>query len=227
MRRVTFTGLLLAAGLSMTLSAASIGGTVYDPSGGVVPKAQIALWNPVTGDRQTLGTADRGDFSFSNLAAGQYLLHVEKPGFAPMYKAVTLQVDTQLHRELILKMGAVEEQVNVQAVGTPAVGSSVPATGPRRIRVGGNVQATQLVTKVMPVYPPSAKMQRVQGSVMMTAEITKEGVPTELTVISTPSMELADSALDAVRQWRYNPTLLNGNPVEVETSILVNYTLTK
>lgn len=225
MKHATFTGLLLAASLSLTLSAASIGGTVYDPSGAVVPKAQIALWNPVTGDRQTLGTADRGDFSFSDLAAGQYLLHVEKPGFAPLYKAVTLQVDTQLRRDLILKMGSVEEQLNVQAAG--AAGTPAPLTSPQRIRVGGNVQATQLVTKVTPVYPPSAKTQRIQGSVMMTAEITKEGVPTELTVISTPSMELADSALDAVRQWRYNPTLLNGNPVEVETRIVVNYTLTK
>ena len=222
MRRTTFTGLLLAAGLSLTLSAASIGGIVYDPSGAVVPKAQIALWNPVTGDRQTLGSTEAGDFSFSSLAAGQYLLHVEKPGFAAMYKAVTLQVDSQLRRDVILKMGTVEEQVNVQAVGTPA-----RAAYPKSIRVGGNVQATQLVTKVMPVYPPAAKTQRVQGSVLMSAEIAKDGGVTELTVISTPSPELADSALDAVRQWRYKPTLLNGNPVEVDTRIVVNYTLTQ
>lgn len=220
MNRNTLTGLLLAAASSLTLSAASIGGTVYDPSGAVVPKAQVALWNPVTGDRQNLSTADAGDFSFSNLAAGQYLLHVEKPGFAAMYKAVTLQVDSQLRRDVILKMGGVEEQVNVQAAGTPA-----PVSTPQRIRVGGNVQATQLVTKVMPVYPAAAKAQRLQGSVLMAAEITKDGGVTELTVISTPSPELADSALDAVRQWRYKPTLLNGNPVEVETRIVVNYTL--
>ncbi len=225
MIRATFSGLLLAGGLSVSLSAASIGGTVFDPSGGVVPQAQIALWNPVTGDRQTSSTAGQGDFLFANLAAGQYLLHVEKAGFAPLYKAVTLQVDTQLRRNLILKMGAVEEQVQVQ--GIAPTGAAAPTGAPQRIRVGGNVQATQLVTKVMPVYPPSAKAQRVQGSVTMSADITKDGVPTELTVISTPSAELADSALDAVRQWRYKPTLLNGNPVEVETRIDVNYTLTK
>jgi TonB family protein len=75
------------------------------------------------------------------------------------------------------------------------------------------------------VYPQDQKAQGIQGTVSIKADISREGVPIELTVLSTPSEELATSALDAVRQWRYRPTLLNGDPIEVTTQIDVNYTL--
>ena len=82
-----------------------------------------------------------------------------------------------------------------------------------------------LVTKVQPIYPVAAKVARVQGSVTLEMVVSKEGEPLDLRVLSSPSDDLTQSALEAVRQWRYKPTLLNGNPVEVVTDVLVNYTL--
>ena len=98
------------------------------------------------------------------------------------------------------------------------------ADGTRRISIGGNVQQSKLVSQPRPVYPPLAKQARIQGVVHLAALIGKEGNVLDLAVISGHPL-LAASALDAVRQWVYKTTLLNGEPVEVLTQIDVNYTL--
>jgi TonB family protein len=84
-----------------------------------------------------------------------------------------------------------------------------------------------LVTKVQPIYPKAAKMAGVQGVVLLETVISKEGEPLDIRVISSPNDDLTQSSLEAVRQWRYRPTLLNGNPVEIVTDVNVNYTLMK
>ena len=107
----------------------------------------------------------------------------------------------------------------------PKVEAPKPAA-PQRIRVGGNVQkALQLFTP-SPVYPPLAKQARIQGVVKLNAIISKEGTIEQLTVVSGHPL-LIPSALEAVKKWRYKPTLLNGEPVEVITQIDVNFTLTQ
>ena len=99
-----------------------------------------------------------------------------------------------------------------------------PASTPTRIRVGGNVAAVNLIDKVQPVYPQLAKQARVQGAVHFTAIIGKDGHIVNLQLISGhPLLVLA--AQDAVKQWVYKPTLLNGEPVEIVTQIDVNFTL--
>ncbi len=111
----------------------------------------------------------------------------------------------------------------VDAKNTPAV--ETQPSDQKVVRVGGNVAAANLVKKVQPVYPTSAKSAKIQGTVELEVRISKEGVPEDLRVISSPSDDLAQSALDGVRQWRYRPTLLNGNPVAIITDVMVNYTL--
>ncbi len=95
---------------------------------------------------------------------------------------------------------------------------------PSRIRVGGQVEAAKLIYGPTPQYPPLAKMARIQGTVRLQAIIAKDGTIKDLTVLSGHPL-LVPAALAAVRQWRYQPTLLNGQPVEVETEIDVNFTL--
>jgi periplasmic protein TonB len=99
-----------------------------------------------------------------------------------------------------------------------------PKATPQRIRVGGNVQQANLIHQVMPVYPEIAKTAHIQGTVILHAIISKEGTVQELQYISGPPL-LMRSAMDAVRQWRYRPTLLNGEPVQVDTTISVVFTL--
>jgi protein TonB len=98
-----------------------------------------------------------------------------------------------------------------------------PAT-PQRIRVGGNVQAANLINQVRPAYPPLAKQARISGTVELSAVIGKDGRVQDLKVVRGHPL-LVQAALDAVKQWVYKPTLLNGEPVEVSTTIDVNFTL--
>lgn len=95
---------------------------------------------------------------------------------------------------------------------------------PQRIRVGGQVQQANLIHQVLPVYPQIAKTAHIQGTVVLHAIIDKDGSVTELQFISGPPL-LMRSAMDAVHQWRYRPTLLNGEPVQVDTTISVVFTL--
>jgi protein TonB len=79
--------------------------------------------------------------------------------------------------------------------------------------------------RVNPTYPPLARAARVQGSVVLAAIIGKDGTIQNLHVISSSSPLLVQSALDAVKQWRYRPYILNGEPVEVDTQVTVNFSL--
>lgn len=95
---------------------------------------------------------------------------------------------------------------------------------PARIRVGGNVQSAMLVRQVQPIYPQIARTAHISGTVVLHAIIAKDGTIQELQYVSGPPL-LMRAAMDAVREWRYKPTLLNGEPVEVDTTISVVFTL--
>ena len=99
-----------------------------------------------------------------------------------------------------------------------------PPKAASRTRVGGAVQAAKLVNRVQPVYPPLARQTRISGTVRLHAIIGKDGTVQQLQVESGHPL-LVQSALDAVKQWRYQPTLLNGEPVEVDTEIDVIFSL--
>jgi periplasmic protein TonB len=105
---------------------------------------------------------------------------------------------------------------------TPTVAPKIAT--PQRVRVSSGVQSGLLVRKVNPSYPPLARQARIQGTVILQAEISKDGNITNLQLISGHPM-LAPAAIEAVKQWKYRPYLLNGEPVEVETTIQVNFTL--
>lgn len=98
-----------------------------------------------------------------------------------------------------------------------------PAPG-QRIRVSSKVSQGLLEKKVDPQYPPDAKAQHIQGIVLLQVKIDKEGNVYDVQLISGHP-QLAPAAVEAVKQWKYKPYLLNGNPVDVETQITVNFTL--
>jgi protein TonB len=96
-----------------------------------------------------------------------------------------------------------------------------PVVAPLRI---SHMSEGNLIRKVLPQYPPLARSARIQGSVVLQAVISKEGVIENLRVVTGHPM-LVPPAIDAVRQWRYRPYILNNEPVEVETQITVNFGL--
>ena len=125
------------------------------------------------------------------------------------------------------------KEVEPAAQQNPAAGQS-PATGeaangahvatPQRVRVSQGVSTGLLLHKVNPIYPEKARRAYVQGTVVLQAEISKEGRIANLRVISGPE-ELVPAAVGAVQQWRYRPYLLKGEPVAVETTVQVNFVL--
>lgn len=204
MRRTVLSGLLASAGLS----AATIGGSLYDPNGAAVPNAKASIYNPDTALKLEATTSADGKFAFESLPAGQYILSVEKPGFPKLYREFSLEADSTLERGLML-----------------AAPVGHPATRPDKLRIGGEAAQANLIKKITPLYPPAAKAARIQGQVQLETVISAEGVPQDIRVVSSPSDDLSQSALEAVRQWRYSPVLLNGDPIPVVTTVIVNYTL--
>jgi protein TonB len=95
---------------------------------------------------------------------------------------------------------------------------------PARVRVSQGVSSGLLIKKVQPNYPPLARQARIQGQVLLQAQISKDGSIENLSLISGHPM-LAPAAIEAVKQWRYKPYMLNGEPVAVDTQVVVNFTL--
>ncbi len=221
MKRTLMSGLLASA----SLSAATLSGSVSDATGLALPDAHISLYNPDNSATEQATSASDGKFTFDGLPAGQYILRVEKSGFAALFREFTLDANSTVDRPLVLMTAVAQPAAPVESVGnTPA---KPQILGPGRFRIGGMAMEAKLIRKVQPLYPPAAKAARIQGTVLIEAEISKDGTPGELTVLQSPDDDLSQSALEAVRQWRYQTTLLNGQPIEVVTDIIVNYTLSQ
>jgi TonB family protein len=221
----------VAAQTAGASAAGTLGGVVIDPTGALVSRAAVAVTNATTGERTVQETGNSGRFSFS-LPGGSYLVDVTARGFERTVQQ-NVPVDRAETPSLTVKLpvGAVSENVMVSSAQTPAVpggaagGSDGAASAAREpVRVSGGVMAGNVVEQVPPVYPPDAKAKGIQGTVVLQAVVSKTGEVQHLTVVSGPE-ELKTSALDAVKQWRYKPYLLNGQPTEVSTTIRVNYTL--
>lgn len=111
---------------------------------------------------------------------------------------------------------------NSLGIGSPVI-PKPPASADRTIRLS-HMSEGDLVRKVLPTYPPLARSARIQGAVILQAMIGKSGVIENLRIVSGHPL-LAPAAIEAVRQWRYRPYILNGEPVAVETQITVNFSL--
>jgi TonB family protein len=203
-------------------------GIIHDPSGAGVANATIIMTN-LEAKTIDMTTTDReGNFSFKPLPAGNYELQVLKPGFeAYREPQVSLEAGRDFSVARVLQVGAITEHVTVVPENAA---KSVPAETtsgkPSRVSVGGTVQAAKIITRVPPVYPESARSAGISGTVILHAIISMEGKPLSLRVMNSQiDPDLARSAVEAVSQWRYSPTLLNGEPIEVDTTIMVNFSL--
>ncbi|MGA8028886.1 MAG: M56 family metallopeptidase [Bryobacteraceae bacterium] len=218
MKRTLFSGLVTSIGLS----AATINGSVFDPIGAPVADAKVSISEPDTSVKQESVSASNGKFTLDNLPAGQYILRIEKPGFTPLLREFTLQQGSNLERSFGMQAASVNKDAGVE--NKDAV-TMLSGSATARVRVGGEMMQAKLVTKIQPVYPKSAKADRIQGAVLLDAIVLKDGTLGEINVVSSPSDVLSEASLEAVRQWRYSPVLLNGEPIEVVTNVIVNFTL--
>jgi TonB family protein len=227
---IALTAALVAPLTTFTLRAqqqtSTITGIVMDPTGAVVPNASAAAIDQ-SGIRETTTTSQTGSYTFANMAPGYYTIEVRAPGFAVFREDnLALVSGGKLEANARLAVGGISERITVAAQGTPKPAAPAVAGTGKPIRVGGNVQATTLIQQVKPVYPGFLQAQGIEGTVLLSALISKDGVPKSLKVVKNPgNEEFVTAALNAVEQWRYQPTLLNGEPIEVLTTIQVDFKL--
>jgi TonB family protein len=208
----------------------SLSGTISDGSGAVIPGVRVSVSsrtltaNTITETEiQTTTSGETGKYNFAALTPGQYSLKVELPGFTTFRTIVEVGVSKTVTQNVTLTIGSLMERVTVIAVGQ-AKPEPLPGV-PQRIRVGGNVIAANLISQVKPVYPAGARDAGIEGTVHLQGLIGVDGVLLGLTPLNNIDTDLTAAALEAVKQWRYKPTLLNGMPVEVLTTIDVEFKL--
>jgi len=207
--------------------ALGLAGIAFDPSGARVPNAVVNVMNDYGAVRRVTVTNDVGEFAFAVLPPGQYQLEVIGPGFAAYHQRIRLPGAAEVPPALnvVLQPGSTTESVEVTAKTELGTRSAPPNATPQRIRVGGLVQAGKLIEQRKPDYPESARVRGIEGAVLLEVVISMEGIPLNWKVLSSPDPDLSEAAIEAVRQWRYEPTLLNGEPIEVVTTISVRFRL--
>lgn len=213
-------------------SAGVISGVVYDPTGALVPRAQVKATNAAANLVRGAVTDNAGNYSLMALPSGNYTVEVRAAGFASATRTnVSVEPGKAAGVNLKLRVGSVSQTLAVK--GAP-VAETAKAKGPvppppartdgKPMRVSAGVMAGNAISQPAPVYPDDAKAAKVQGVVVLHAIISKAGTVDNVAVVSGPPA-LMVSAIDAVRQWKYKPYLLNGEPTAVETTININYTL--
>jgi TonB family protein len=203
---------------------AALTGSVYDTTGAVLPGVELTLEGAA--ETSAKATSDAaGRFVFSGIAPGRYVLAAALPGFRPLRHEFELKNARDWDRAITLQVGDLTETINVSERRLEKKGPSQPQAA-QRIRVGGNIRAPRKLVDVKPVYPQSMREAGREGVVPMEAVIGTDGTVTYLRVLSAQvHPDFAIAASDAVRQWRFSPTLLNGSPVEVVMRVSVTFSL--
>jgi TonB family protein len=223
----------------------SVRGSVFDPARLPVPGVPVTLTNEDTGATHTATTNDQGDYRISGFPAGTYSVSVQVPGFRAL-KQTGVRVGLGESRntgKMSLEVGRISESLNVSGsrnTPVPFVGTlgpmttiqntSPPAPAPPPVAsplpsTGGKVGPANLINEVRPSYPVELQRAGVAGTVRLEGIISKDGMLTGTRMISSPDAALTQAAMDAVSQWRYRPSSLDGQPIEVMTTIDVNYSL--
>jgi TonB family protein len=246
---VTTTAFLLLALPIAALTAAqqalvTFTGSVLDPSNAVLPNAVVTLTNTDTQAKYEVRTNREGRYEIPGLPSGRYLLESRVPGFQAVKMELTVG-GQNVERDLKLEIGTLQETITI-AHGGPldaprqmtaeqkarfeermrkraAEVCSEGAAGRDATRIGGNLRVPVKLRDVRPVYPADLASTGVSGTVVLLALIGTGGSVQDVTVESASHREFADAAMDAVRQWEFDATLLNCVPVETRMIVTANF----
>jgi TonB family protein len=225
-----------STGASAQSGIGSISGVIYDPAGGVVPGVALKVVQVDNASRAYTATTDRtGSFSLREVPAGVYEITMSLPGFAAVRATVDVRPGDRIQRSVVLPLGTIEETLTVIGGGprepvAPAprpVREIPPPRGPSSMAggIGGSLKVPRMVVNVKPQYPAELEGTGAAATVTLNGRIAIDGYVLDLKDVSASPAHPAfvASALTAVRQWEYSPTLLNGAPIETNMTITVRY----
>ena len=234
-----------AVTVAMTIASAqggfaSVTGSIVDPMDAAMPGVTLVLTNVAREAKYEVRTDGSGRYEFVGLPPGEYLFEAKLPGFATFKGKMTV-AGQNVQRDLKMDVGTLQETITVaNSRSAPSAAAPATASAPRRpapapacdstpaaggVRIGGSVRPPMKLKDVRPFYSPQLAAQGVEGTVALKGRIGTDGFIEDLEVVSTAHADLAQAAMDAVRQWEFSTTLLNCKPVVVSIGINVNFTL--
>ena len=214
-------------------SFATFSGSVLGPTNGSIPKATLTLTNVGTLAKYEVRSDEAGRFEFVGLPPGDYAVRVQSPGFLALTGTLTVS-GQNIQRNLALQVGTLSEYVAVKGGAsdpTPPGSVDRPALAKRAVEdcrpssSGAELRPPRKVKHVNPVYPAYLQQAGVTGDVSLDARIGLDGRIAAVDVVRSSNPDLSAAAVDAVRQWDFDPTLLNCAPIEVRMMVTVNFSL--
>ena len=247
--RATTVGLALAIALSIAGAASSraaepaqaavdpgtISGVIYDQAGGLLPGVSVVLVHTQTTGRYEAPTDPKGGFTFRNLPPGDYELTTRLPGFNTVKNLLRLTSGGAVRRYVTLPLGTIEETISVtpDPPGTTPrrderISREIPepkVPGPCTGAIGGCIKVPHKMVHVSPRYPVELAATGKGGTVMITGRIGIDGYMADMRLRDDAGEDpvLQASAIEAVRQWEFEPTRLNNAPVETNITVHVYF----
>jgi len=223
---LSLTGIVASVTLRAQATTGALSGHIYDTTGAVLPGVDVVLEDAQQTKWPTVTDAS-GRFEFTPVGVGRYTLRVTLPGFRSLSDQFELNKASDWKRSITLQVGELEETVTVTAQRAAPRPAPVQ-TSPEPVRVGGNIKPPVKLVNVRPIYPAAMRDAGLEGIVPMDALIAADGSVASVRVLSAQvHPEFARAAEDAVRQWRFSQTLLNGAAVEVRMTVSVRFGLTE
>jgi beta-lactamase regulating signal transducer with metallopeptidase domain len=239
--RLATLALLLAIALPIALFAqntfAAISGRIDDPSGAALPGVVVTATDRDRQARREVVTDGAGRFEIVGVPQGRYTLRADLPGFESFSQQLTVN-GGDVERDITLSVGTLQETITVSnrpSAGAPrpvspdyragkraancGPGDGQPVSRADVVRVGGQIRVPRKLFHVAPIYPEGAG----RGVVRIDAVIGADGYVQETKVTNDASPALAQAAVDAVRQWEFDPTLLNCAPIPVRMNVTVDF----
>ncbi len=226
---------IFVGGLQVAAQTARVAGTVVDQAGYVVRNPGLRLTVRATGEQLRVTGDDDGRFEFVDLEPGEYSLGVSAPGYARLFRRLSLGAGAQVEQELVLELGSLEETITVTDVNEtppPRTISDAALARYRRNRTRGGTIVPPIKTRDQaPVYPASVRGSGFEGKVVLEALLKTDGTvgvvqilaPVDPATMTTVYPDLARAAVEAVGGWRYEPTLLHGVPVDTRMTISIDF----
>lgn len=244
-RIAALTGLLcltmLIAGFgSAAQSFSTLTGSVVDPMNSLISGVTLTLTNARTQAKHEVSSDENGRFEFVGLPAGEYLLEARFAGFKALRTDLTVSAQ-DVHRNLALQIGSLSETITVSVSASDPLSLSAGSVRPARealpkrnlagckaASTGGNIVPPTKLKDVWPDYPQHLRGSgAISGIVILDARIGPDGLVREVKVLRPGHPDLAQAAVEAVRQWEFDSTLLNCVPVEVGMTVTVNFAVEK